>query len=109
MDDLKISHKDPAVVDEILKTLTLIYGPLSVERVRQHTYFDIDLDYRVDGKVSVSMIPYMQEIVDKFPVDLTGRSAKTPVDSHLFDVNPEPVLLDKKTADVFHRTVAKLL
>ena len=97
------------MVDDILRTLTSIYGPLSVERGRQHTYLGIDLDYRVDGEVCVSMIPYMQEIIDEFPVDVTGRSAKTPAASHLFDINPEPVLLDKKTADVFHRTVAKLL
>ena len=41
VDDLKISHKEPAVVDQILKTPTLIYGPLSVEKGRQHTYLTI--------------------------------------------------------------------
>ena len=49
MGDLKISHKDPGVVDQILEMLTSIYGPLSVERGKEHTYLGIDLDYRVEG------------------------------------------------------------
>ena len=109
MDDLKISHKDPGVVDQILETLTSIHGPLLVERGRQHTYLGIDLDYRVEGEVTVSMVPYMQEIVDEFPEDLSGKTSKTPAANHLFDVNPEPEFLDRKRADIFHWTVAKLL
>ena len=109
VDDLKISHADPAVVDEILRVLTSIYAPLSVERGRKHTYLGIDLDYSVAGEVSVSMVPYMQEIVDDYPEDLSGKSARTPAASCLFDINPDPVYLPKKQADVFHRTVAKLL
>ena len=109
VDDLKISHRDPGVVDEILITLTSIYGPLSVERGREHTYLGIDLDYRVAGEVTVSMIPYLQEIVDEFPEELTGKVAKTPAANRLFDVNPEPEFLNRKRGDIFHRTVAKLL
>ena len=109
VDALKISHVDPAVVDKILRVLTSIYGPLSVERGEKHTYLGIDLDFSVIGEVSVSMIPYMKEIVDDYPDDLSGRTEKTPAATRLFDVNPEPVYLPKVKADIFHRTVAKLL
>ena len=109
VDDLKIRHKDPGVVDQILETLTSIYGPLSVERGRQHTYLEIDLNYRVEGEIIVSIIPYMQEIVNEFPEDLSGKTAKTPAANHLFGVNPEPEFLDRKRVDISHWAVAKLL
>ena len=109
VDDLKISHRDPAVVDGIIVFLESIYGEVSTARGREHTYLGIDLDYRVSGEVSVSMIPYMQEIVDEFPEDLGKLKAKTPAAAHLFDVNPDPQFLAEEMADVFHHTVAKLL
>ena len=49
-----------------------------MERTRQHTYLGIDLNYWVKGEVTISMVPYMQEIVGRFPEDLNGRTAKTP-------------------------------
>ena len=109
VDDLKISHKDSKVVDDILDVLRSIYGKLSVTRGKHHTYLGMDLDFSVPGEVAVSMIPYMQEIVDEYPEDLGNRSAKTPAAACLFDINPEPTYLPKEKADQFHHIVAKLL
>jgi hypothetical protein len=48
-------------------------------------------------------------MLEDLPMDMDGKSA-TPAASHLFDVNTEdPVMLDKKRADIFHHNVAKLL
>ena len=109
VDDLKISHKDPEVVTEVIKTLESIYGPLSIERGDSHTYLGMDLDYKEKGIVGISMRPYLEEIVDEFPEDIAGRHAKTPAASHLFDVDSEATKLGKKQAETFHHVVAKLL
>ena len=74
-----------------------------------HPYLGIGLDYSITGEVSVSMIPYMQEIVDEFPKDLSMGKAKTPAAAHLFDINPDPENLLVKLVDISHHTVAKLL
>ena len=109
VDDLKISHKDPKVVDEVLECLQSIYGELSVTRGKKHTYLGMDLDYSCPGMVCVSMIPYLKEIIDEFPEDLGERTAKTPATLRLFDINKNPEFLDPKKANVFHHVVAKLL
>ena len=66
------------------------------------------MDFRAPGEVAISMIPYMQEIIDEFPDDI-GTPANTPAADHLFDVRDDATLLSKSRSDDFHHTVAKLL
>ena len=109
VDDLKISHPDPSVVSDIIKTLESIYGPVSIERGNKLTYLWMDLDFSVDGKLGVSMIPYLREVVEEFPEDVQDKEAKTPAANHLFQINPLAEKLDKNMSDIFHHVVAKLL
>ena len=107
VDDLKISHKDEKVVDQVISSLESVYGPLAVDTGLFHTYLGIDFDYSVSGEVSVSMINYFKDIVSDFPDEL--KQVNTPAGVHLFDVNENPTLLDKTKADLFHQIVAKFL
>ena len=107
VDDLKISHVDEAVVDNEVKWLESIYGPLSGSKGLQHTYLGMDLDFS-GGELKVSMVPYLQELVDEFP-DKISSPASTPATVHLFEEVVDPVLLDKEKAKVFHHIVAKAL
>ena len=83
VDNLKISHKSSPIVDGAIKFLESIYGNLSITRGKLHTYLGMDMDFRAPGEVAISMIPYMQEIVDEFPDDI-GTPANTPAADHLF-------------------------
>ena len=54
VDDLKISHVDSEVVDDILNKLDERYGKealMVTTRVKIHDYFGMTLDYNIDGKV----------------------------------------------------------
>ena len=52
MDDLKISHIDPAVNTQLINTLAKIYGPgVTVSRGKIHDYLGMDLDYLVNKSV----------------------------------------------------------
>ena len=109
VNDLKISHPDPDVVSKIIQILESIYGPISIERGNKLTYLGMDLDFLSPGELGVSMIPYLQEVVDEFPEDIQSKKAKTPAANHLFDVNDSAEKLTKEKADVFHHVVAQLL
>jgi len=55
VDDLKISHVDPAVVEDIVSRLHDQYGkeePISVHRGKVHNYLGMQLDFMQDGKLT---------------------------------------------------------
>jgi hypothetical protein len=111
VDDLKLSHMDDAVVEEIISKLDERYGkeaPLVVTRGNVHDYLDMTLDFSVKGKVKVIMKDYIEDMLDELPSDMDGEAA-TPASDHLFTVNENPVLLDDETSQMFHTNTAKLL
>jgi hypothetical protein len=108
VDDLKISHMDDGIVRSEIKGLEDIYGPMVTTYGDYHTYLGMDLDMSVPGEVSVSMIPYLQEITDEFPEEYP-KGAKTPAAAHLFTESDDPILLAEPKAKVYHHTVAKIL
>jgi hypothetical protein len=68
----------------------------------------MDLTFGSKKELKVTMIPYLQEIIDEFPDDL-GKAASTPAANHLFEESHNPILICVEKAKVFHHTVAKLL
>ena len=55
VDNLKISHIDPAVNTQLIKTPVKIYGPgITVSRGKVHDYLGMDLDYSGNKRVSRS-------------------------------------------------------
>jgi hypothetical protein len=112
VDDLKISHVDPDVVTDVIQRVESVFGkeaPLTITRGKIHDYLGMKLDYGIPGKVKISMVDYVQNLLDEAPDDMIGESA-TPAANHLFEVNEtNPTQLDQTTADLFHHIVAKLL
>ena len=57
VDDLKISHKDPKVVDRIIETLDSEYGKVGQMTIRRgmiHEYLGMKLDFSKAGKSSLT-------------------------------------------------------
>jgi Reverse transcriptase (RNA-dependent DNA polymerase)/Zinc knuckle len=111
VDDLKISHVDPAVVSKIIAQLSGEFGkeaPLTVNRGKVHTYLGMELDFSVAGKIKVGMVPYVENLLAELEGDMDGKSP-TPAAAYLFDVNEECPKLHKEKAERFHHLVAKLL
>ena len=98
VDDLKISHMDPAVVTAILNLINTDYGtisPLTVTRGKVHGYLGMTIDFSCEGKVNFTMIEYIDNILQDLPDDMRGH-ANTPAANHLFETNTDdPNLLDK--------------
>jgi hypothetical protein len=111
VDDLKISHVEAKVVDQIIEMLDREFGketPMNKSRGKVHDYLGMVLDFSKPGELTVDMVDYIKTVIAGMPKDMEGK-AKTPAGTHLFKVNENPVLLDSEKAEVFHRIVMQLL
>ena len=112
VDDLKISHKDPSVVDDVINNINAVYGEIqeiTVKRGKGHDYLGMDVNLETKEKVKISMKKYIKDMLEELPKDMNGVSA-TPAAKHLFEVNEEnPKYLDIERKQTFHHNVAKLL
>ena len=112
VDDLKISHKDPSVVNDVINNINAVYGEIqeiTVKRGKQHDYLGMDVNLQTKGKVIISMRKYITDMLADLPKDMDGVSA-TPAAKHLFEINDEnPKYLDNERKQIFHHNVAKLL
>ena len=86
VENLKISHTDPAEVTELINYLEKIYGKMAVHRGEHLTYLGMDLYYINKGEVFIAVSSYIKEALEEFPEeDLTPASI--PASDHLFKLN----------------------
>ena len=111
VDDMKISHVDTKIVDDVIKRLEREFGkeaPLTIRRGKIHDYLGMTLDFSLPGKVQISMEEYIRNMLSELPEDMEG-TATTPAAEHLFKINEAPTYLGDAEAMFFHHNVAKLL
>ena len=112
VDDLKISHVDEEVVEEIIRGLNGRYGketPISVHRGPVQEYLGMTIDYRVKGKVSFSMPQYIEDLLVECPESIMKGTSATPALNYLFQTNENAEKLSAMDAVLYHHLVAKLL
>jgi len=111
VDDLKVSHMEPAEVTKFGDWLSKTYGvPVATHRGKVHDYPGMIFDFSEKGKVMVNMIEYIKTIINNFPEEIIVTRASPAVD-HLFTVRDETeaTLLPEEQACVFHHATAQLL
>ena len=108
VDDLKISHVDSKVVDEMLAYLSSQFEELSTTRGNKHTYVGMDIYFPGDGTVDIDMSHYLQEALDAFP-ELIDKLVTSPAANHIFEVNEDSPKLSEEKREKLHSIVAKLL
>ena len=104
VDDLKISHVDSKIVDDILNMLDESYGKeatVVTTRGKIHDYLGMMLDYNIDGKVQITMFEYIAKIIEEFPMELDGEPT-SPAANHLFEVYDNGIKLKPEQKDLFH-------
>jgi hypothetical protein len=113
VDDLKISHVDPEVVTEVIELLEGEFGkeaPLTKTRGHVHDYLGMTIDFSTVGKAKISMIGYINDMLEAVPEMITKEGeCATPASDHLFTVSPDATKLGSNDADMFHHNPAKLL
>ncbi|KAG7353002.1 reverse transcriptase RNA-dependent DNA polymerase [Nitzschia inconspicua] len=112
VDDLKLSHEDPAVVEDIFTKLQAEFGkeaPLTVTRGKVHNYLGMRIDYSIDGKVQFTMPTLVNEIIAQLPLSLSSGPSATPAGNHLFVVDKNAQKLSQTNSDLLHRMTTQLL
>ena len=111
VDDIKISHVEESVVEQILASLEKKYGieaPLAITRGKIHDYLGMVLDYTKTGTCKINMKDYVMDILEELPADMNGF-ATTPAADHLFEVDEKQESLSEEQSVFFHHNTAKLL
>ena len=109
MYNLKVSHKDSFEITKSLHLEATYRGP-SVKHGKVHDFLAMDLYFLEDGRVKVSVVEYLNNILREFPEHL-GDIAKSPAFDHLFEIRAEEeecIILEEQ-AVTFHHTVSHLL
>ena len=121
VDDLKLSHKDPEVVTEMIAYLKGLYEKLpngEVKLIEEQrltdsnkvlNYLGMDFDFSVKKQVSISMKHYVEKVIEEFPDPLRNKVISTPATAKLYEVRNEAPKLDPEKKAKFHRIVAQLL
>ena len=111
IDDLKVLHCDPAQVTIFGEWLSEKYGVAVVtHRGKVHDYLGMIFDFSLKGKVMVTMMEYIKNIIKDFPKEIVGTKT-SPAADHLFTVRDPSLakVLPEEQAMAFHRTTAQLL
>ena len=61
VDDLKVSHHDPAKIDELTKYIASIYSKITMKCRRVCDYLGIMVDYREKGKCKITIKEYTKK------------------------------------------------
>jgi len=111
VDNLKVSHCNPAQVTIFGEGLSRKYGVAVVtHRGKVHDYLGMIFDFLPKGKVMVTMMEYIKNIIKDFPEEIIGTKTSPAMD-HLFTVRDPSLakVLPEEQAMAFHRTTAQLL
>ena len=112
VDHLKVSHKNPKVVDSFIRWIEKKHGDdklgkVKAKRGRVHDYLGMTLDFSEKWKVKIDQTKPVKQMLEEFPEKIR-TVADTPAAENLFEIHDSP-LLDKPKAETFHSHVAKNL
>ena len=80
MDDLKMSHVDPAVVTAMLGLIDHEHGkegPITVTRGKAHEHLGMTLDCSIKGKVMIKMLDSVAKMIEELPEEFDGGSSNS--------------------------------
>ena len=89
MGNFKTSHEDYSVIRDIITKINKELGkeePLTVTKGLVHEYLGMTIEYRKKVKVQISMLKYIDEILDEAPKYFNVTAVTTSA-NHLFKVN----------------------
>jgi hypothetical protein len=111
VDDLMASCGVDFELTKLSCYLANICGPkLTMHTGNKHNYLGVDFEFEQEGRLSVSMVNYLKNVIKMFPEQIVGRAA-TPAGDRLFDIRDEKEAkpLEEERAIAFHHTTAQLL
>ena len=102
INDLKVSHKDQAVLDDFLDELKSEFGQedeLTENKGLVHTYLGITINYLIADKVVFIMFDYLEDVIVEAAEDLKNSCSYYPGNNQLFKVDEDSPRLSPKDAE----------
>ena len=112
VDDLKVSHKKQAVLEDFLKDLRDKFDQkdeLTENKGFVHEYLSVTINYSIPRKVVFTMFDYLEDVIVEASKDLKNSRSYYPGNDSLMKVGEDSPRLPIKDADLFHCHVAILL
>ena len=108
VDDNKISHKDPTVVKQVIKSIEKHFGKMSVDDGKFFNFLGMNITMANNKKIEIEMKDQIQESITWFGEPITKKPA-TPANKNIFVISANSPELDPNKSDTFHSVVQKLL
>ena len=114
VDDLKVSHKDQAVLKDFLNELRRKFGQedeMTENKGLVHKYVGkiITIDYSITGKVVFTIFNYINDMIVEAAEDPKNSCSYYPRNDQLFEVDDDSPRLLQKDSDILHCYVTRLL
>ena len=109
VDDNKISHKDQAVVNDLIQRIEAKFGHMTKTQGDKHEFLGTKLHFDHQNKtVKVLMQSYIDETIHQSQLDVR-QTAATPATKSMFDIDPNAAKLSLSEFERFQSVVCKLL
>ena len=111
VDDNKISHEDPKIVDKMIEKINEYFGKVTVSRGKEHHFLGIKFKIRDDKKVELSAKDQIEsaiKLIEELEVKIETNT-NNPAAKNLMYVDDKSPLLDEKRGEVFHSVTGKCL
>ena len=93
VDDNKISHKDPSVVNDMIQCIEAKFGPMTKTHGDKHEFLGMKLRFDCQDKtVKILMQMYIDEAIHQSQLDMR-HAAATPATKSLFEIDPNAAQL----------------
>ena len=106
VDDNKISHVDPKVIDRIILKIEEKFGKMYQIRRSEHEFLGMNIKFK-NKNVTIKMKKHIQKAISDFDEDITSKVAITAT-NHLFNAR-ESIPLCEKLTDNLHSVTLSLL
>lgn len=108
VDDVKVSHVDKAVVENVIKGLEEEFGSVNPVFGNEQEYLGMKLRIDDERKLHIDMRDQVSEIIQDFSLDIKG-TVSSPATRSLMTIDEEVRSLNKSQSKEFHSVVAKML
>ena len=105
VDDNKVSHKDQAVVNDLIQRIEAKFGHMAKTQGDEHEFLGMKLHFdRQDKTVKILMQSYIDEAIHQSHLDVR-RAAAMPTTKSLFDTDPNAAKLSPSEFEHFRSVV----
>ena len=109
VDDNKISHKDQAVVNDMIQCIKVKFSPMMKTQGDEHEFLGMKLHFNcLDKTVKILMQTYIDEAIHQSQLDMRHVAA-TPATKSLFEIDSNAAQLSPPEFEWFRSVVCKLL